>query len=1740
MLTSIFAGSGFTGFAAAEVSPQAPDGIPLGYCMGTTEPLDVSGATYYLTGNVSSSGTCFSIQNDSITLDGMGYTITGNISSTSSHYGISAGLNAREDITITNVTIEGYIDNTDPTRNGASAGIRLRSVDGGSISDVTVRNNNNGISLSSIDGIDGSHNITIERLTSTSNEHNGVLIGSGGSYPSNNNTLVDSTISDNGNFGIRIAGGSSGTTIVGNTITNNTEHGIHMSGGSDTEIRGNTVANTKTGNLYGTGIWIGGDASSVEVVDNIVSNNEDVGINLNSISAATVTENNVSANGDDGISLNGVTGTTVSRNNVSANDLNGIWIERDSTGNTVADNIIEQHSSGIFVIGSSGNVFSSNVVRASTNDGIVIRSDDSILDGTVVQESGGNGILVTTADNVSITGAKAIDNGDNGIRLIGGVNHRIQNSTVAGNLQSGIELVETIGATVRETSTHDNMYAGFRITSFWYTADTATNTTLTNVRSTQNGEWAVLLDEGSTNTTVKNLDIGASTAANTTLSFVGEEIGIRAVSTPPTNGDSTTIGRFFDAIEQSEGATLSVDVQYKSSDVTGVDESTLRLWGYSDGAWSELVSTLDTDARTVSGTLSESSTVGLFGEAETGDGDDGTGGDGENGGDDDGVTVTQASLRDTVVDENTLIRVDATVTNSGSTEETAIFWLEVDGVQKTGIEETIGSGETMEIEIAWVAAPAGEYDLTVDGTAAGTLTVVGPEPDRLIIDEPGVYTLDGDLTVSETAVEITSSDVTFDGGGHTIAASNATGSDRGIHVTGGDERIENITVTNVVLEGWDNGVRFRNVDNSELSNLHVENGSTGVLLSASHDNELTNLTIQDNDRRGLSLLYSNNNVVSGVEATGNEASTTFSGRGSVYLFSSSNNVFEDVSVSDGRSGVRISFSSGNEFVGITTERHANYGLEIGSNSNTFTDVVANDNGWHGIELKSASSNSFENVSVTGNDGSAVRLTGIGGSGGPPQYNVFENLSVTDNDGSAVSLSVSNFNTFRNLTTASNTGTAVNFVSRSVGNLVEFGEVGHGSNTAVNFGPDSVGNTIKEVSLRGPGTPFVAQDGAPNNEFDRVDVDGTVVSLSARGVGTYRASPSTLPESATPLDSYLGFTPHSSGTTHVEYLRFHYETVDVDSFDENALAIWRLAGGEWTAPTDATYVTGIDTDQQYVFANGIDESDLSATFGAFAPEPAPQLAVTNTDLSANTILKNDSVTVSADIENVGEVAGDLTVELTIGGEVLNTTTVDLAVGETDSVEFTYTFEAAGQFTVEVGGESAGTVTVIESAEVIVFGASVDRPDHVEPGDTITVTGRLYNTAPVATSEEVALEVDEVAVNQTIANINGTSIKRVELSWTPEESDLNGSDSAEFALTINGFVVETVTVEYRITDIQVIAASVSETELVAGESASVIGSIYQAGNYEGSQTIALTATKNGSTETIGSQEVTLAPGFYHLGAINITTQFEDPGTYELELGGRAAGTIEVEPAYSDIQVIAASPSTDELVAGEELYVIGSIYQAGTIEGSQTIDLTATNTDTNGSAEIVGNQTVTLRPGFYHLGALNVSFAPEEAGTYKLELGGREAGTVEVAAAESDIRVIAASVSDDDVIEDEELYVIGSLYQAGTVEGPQTIDLNATNTDTGAVSTLGSHDVTLTPGIYHLGALNISFRSKRQARMRSHSATDRLEQSKSKPPNPTFKLSLPPRQPANSLLERNSTLLEASTRAEQSTAQRQSTSP
>ncbi|WP_435078070.1 PGF-CTERM sorting domain-containing protein [Halococcus sp. AFM35] len=150
----------------------------------------------------------------------------------------------------------------------------------------------------------------------------------------------------------------------------------------------------------------------------------------------------------------------------------------------------------------------------------------------------------------------------------------------------------------------------------------------------------------------------------------------------------------------------------------------------------------------------------------------------------------------------------------------------------------------------------------VAGTAGAQSAPTPIDSCRTIADD-GEYVLTSDIENSSqsTCVQILSSDVVFDGGGHTIDGANASES-VGVKVNNSLTSLSNVTVRNVSTTGWTTGVLYRDVQNGTIENVNASaNRRHGIRLRAASNTRLENVTAVENGRWSLYTVGNTTNVV---------------------------------------------------------------------------------------------------------------------------------------------------------------------------------------------------------------------------------------------------------------------------------------------------------------------------------------------------------------------------------------------------------------------------------------------------------------------------------------------------------------------------------------------------------------------------------------------------------------------------------------------------------------------------------------------------------------------------------------------------------------------------------------------------------------------------------------------------------------------------------------------------------------
>jgi parallel beta-helix repeat protein len=396
---------------------------------------------------------------------------------------------------------------------------------------------------------------------------------------------------------------------------------------------------------------------------------------------------------------------------VTGNDRDGILIE-DSSGNNVTGNDASSNvRNGILLDASDGNNLTGNNVSDSGAGLFLSSSDNNDLVNNEANSTDRNGIFLSFSDNNNLTGNDASANGRNGIFLsIRADNNNLTDNTANGNDDDGIRISDSQNNDVSESlAENNNVGIRFDETAFGFDSLADSGNTFTNDTSKNNTDWDFVIQTSGGSITptsvnpadlpVTNLNIGASTNPDTTLSFDGKDVEVRSNSTPPgTPVGLDGVGRYFEAENITPRAFLNATVSYDDPDVPS-NESDLGLYRYNatSGLWDLLPSEVDTTNNTVSAEILDFSTFGVLEQNRS--------------------VNFEVNITDTnsPVQEGDDLTVDANVTNTGNVTGTQIVQLDIDGTVLDSQSITLGSGESTPAVFVWKTRPgdAGEYIATV-------------------------------------------------------------------------------------------------------------------------------------------------------------------------------------------------------------------------------------------------------------------------------------------------------------------------------------------------------------------------------------------------------------------------------------------------------------------------------------------------------------------------------------------------------------------------------------------------------------------------------------------------------------------------------------------------------------------------------------------------------------------------------------------------------------------------------------------------------------------------------------------------------------------------------------------------------------------------------------------------------------------------------------------------------------------
>jgi parallel beta-helix repeat protein len=346
-----------------------------GTCISTCTTLSASGK-YMLTSNVTSTGTCFTISAENVTLDCNNNWIIYSTAGAADTYGIYTN---RANIVIKNCNIlDGAWDSTQTTRHG-----------------IVFNSANNSI---------------ISNNFINANKGKAIYLYNAASF----NSLISNVAKSNSETGISLRTFSNNNTLTANNITSNASTALEVVQSSNDIITNNVI----TTNAAGTAFYLYLSSKSI-VTGNTGTSKTSTGLYFSGISDSTI-ENNIGTGGSRGITFSGT--YNVLTNNTGVGNSTGFEFSSGSnntfinnTGINLGDGTGFNTGEGISIYsGAKNNTFIGNTGTSKTRNGIFLngvsnnilinnfgRSNTYLMGGIYLESSPNNLFINNTGINPS-------------------------------------------------------------------------------------------------------------------------------------------------------------------------------------------------------------------------------------------------------------------------------------------------------------------------------------------------------------------------------------------------------------------------------------------------------------------------------------------------------------------------------------------------------------------------------------------------------------------------------------------------------------------------------------------------------------------------------------------------------------------------------------------------------------------------------------------------------------------------------------------------------------------------------------------------------------------------------------------------------------------------------------------------------------------------------------------------------------------------------------------------------------------------------------------------------------------------------------------------------------------------------------------------------------------------------------------------------------------------------------------
>ncbi len=392
----------------------------------------------------------------------------------------------------------------------------------------------------------------------------------------------------------------------------------------------------------------------------------------------------------------------------------------------------------------------------------------------------------------------------------------------------------------------------------------------------------------------------------------------------------------------------------------------------------------------------------------------------------------------------------------------------------------------------------------------------------------------------------------------------------------------------------------------------------------------------------------------------------------------------------------------------------------------------------------------------------------------------------------------------------------------------------------------------------------------------------------------------------------------------------------------------------------------------------------------------------------------------------------------------TRTVEIENGDTETLEFSPSFDSEGTYDLTINGESVGTVDVADEGSLQIQDAGLIDTQVNTDTDTGGIGTRepelwvtVENTGGQTGTITLPIEVGGTQVGQESVTVPAGETVNETLLYRLE----GAVDEGDHEVTVDGVIAGTLTVGQP--DIQVTDARWNRTTVTRGGTAELTVTARNDGTVTAKQEFWV-ETEN---EAVDAVSFDLEPDASDTDTYVHT--FEEPGTYQFTVGSETQTVTVEQPATFEVSERALN--TTRVGEGESVAVTATVTNTGDQTGTYEVPLTVAD-------ERVNATELQLGPGESTTVSFTESFTA--VGTYPIDLDGERVGTVRVSEAAT-FETTSVDLNRTDVVTGEPIAVTASVRNEGDQTGTADVRLqeDGNTIDTQSVTLDGGEEATVT---------------------------------------------------------------------------------